>query len=260
MEKLKTEYYLQKRIVNFLFNEKWYNRIKLFRIIFDFKLKQSYEMSKLLKYILQGNSIIFDIGANMGQYACRFNSIVNKGKGHVYCFEPVEANFVALKNMKKILKLNNISLNKLGVSNVVETTIINIPVFNNGLVVGTQATLLDLKKIKHRTEAIKVTTIDNYFLENKIEKVDFIKCDTEGNENKVLEGGKKTIANFLPILSLEMSYNDKGLDWLLDLGYKLFYYDNTINRLREVDKNQKGNLILINEKQINSLSKIIKYS
>ncbi len=257
MQNLKTSYYLQKRLVRFLFNEKWYNKIKLTSIILDYKLNRPYEMSYLLKELLPNDAIVFDIGANMGQYACRLDAIVSSGTGHVYCFEPVKANFDALRNMKKILMLNNISVIQLGISNVTENATINIPVYNNGLVVGTQASLFKHNGINYKTENIKVTTIDTFFQENKIKKIDFIKCDTEGNENNVLEGGRQTITKFLPILSFEMLYKDKKLKWLFLLGYELFYYDKQTNKLRRINSYQNGNLIMINKKHLNSMINII---
>ncbi len=257
MRNLRTSYYLPKRIISFFFNENWYNKIKLSTLILDYKLHRPYEMSRLFKNILSSDAIVFDIGANMGHYACRLNDIVKKGTGHIYCFEPVEANFAALRAMKKTLKLKSISITKLGVSDVAKEATISIPLYNNGLVVGTQATLLEKKGINYKTEKIKITTIDTFVSENKIKKVDFIKCDTEGNENNVLNGGKQTITKFLPILSFEMSYKDKELNWVLQLGYKLFYYDSRINKFRRINNYQSGNLIMIHDKNINDLAKVI---
>jgi FkbM family methyltransferase len=258
MKNLGTANYLQKRVINFLFNEKWYNRIKLTKIVFCYKLNIPYEMSTILKDLLTDDSVVFDIGANMGQYACRLNSIVQKGKGHVYCFEPVSTNFIALRDMKKILHMNNVTINQLGVGNVVENKTINIPMFDNGLVVGTRASLLEMNEVIHKTESIKVTTIDTFFSEMKVEKLDFIKCDTEGNEANVLEGGRETITRFRPILSFEMSYKSSNLKWLLDLGYEMFYFDAHTNKLRKINGSQKGNLILLNKKHIDTLNKIIE--
>lgn len=260
MSNLKTTYYLQKRLVKLFFSEKWYNKIKLALIILEFKLNRPYEMSPLLKDMLTFDSIIFDIGANMGHYACRLSNIVNADSGHVFCFEPVKANFMALSEMKRTLKLNNVTVNKLAISNVIENASINIPVYKNGLVVGTQASLFKENDITYKTENIKLTTIDDFCKKNKINRLDFIKCDTEGNEANVLEGGRQTITKHLPILSFEMLYTDKELDWLIKLGYELFYYDKQINKLINIGNYQTGNLIMINKKQLSSLKNIIEYA
>ncbi|MEX2512316.1 MAG: FkbM family methyltransferase [Cyclobacteriaceae bacterium] len=257
MEKLETKNYLQKRIVHFIFSEKWYNRIKVLKIIMNYKLGVPHELSPLLKELISSNCIVLDIGANMGQYACRINDIVKNGKGHVHCFEPVSDNFNSLKYLKEKLGLKSVTINQLGVSNVVGETMIYIPVFDNGLVIGTRSTLRNISETKHKKELIKVTTIDSYVTENHIQKIDFIKCDTEGNEINVLEGGKKTITRHLPVLSLEISYKSKGLDWLLDLGYEMYYYDNKINKLHKIVDYQSGNLILLNREHIERMQRII---
>lgn len=258
MKILETKNYLQKRIIHFLFTEKWYNVIKSFKIIWSYKIGKPYEMSPLLKHMLCKDSIVLDIGANMGQYACRFNHIVRKGNGHVHSFEPVNGNFIALALMKNKLRLNKVTLNQLGVSNVVGKAVIHIPVFKNGLVVGTRASLIDVGEVDRKEELIGLTTIDRYVNDNKIERIDLIKCDTEGNENNVLEGAKETIEKHLPVLSFEMSYNESGVNWLLDLGYVLFFHDRKINKLRKVDGFQIGNLILVHRKDIYRMSDIIE--
>ena len=112
--------------------------------------------------------------------------------------------------------------------------------------------------VKNKKEYINFTTIYTFFSEIKVEKVDFIKFDTEGNEANVLEGGRETITKFLPILSFEMSYKSSNLNWLLDLGYEMFYFDAHTNKLRKINGNQKGNLILLNKKHIDTLNKIIE--
>jgi len=262
MSKLKTKNYFQKRVVNFLFNEKGYNKIKLYKIIFDYKIKKPYEISKILSDLVSSDNIIFDIGANMGQFACRLNDIVKKGSGQVYSFEPVSENFISLNKMKKILKMGHVSLFKLGVSNVNQTSTINIPMYNNGLIVGTRASLININDdIKFKTEEIKVTTIDTFFNEQNLKKVNFIKCDTEGNEINVLKGGEQTIKKHLPTLCLEIevSHNSDSLNWLLELGYIFFFYDSLSNNLKRInDNNQKGDLIAIHSNNVEKLHKIIE--
>lgn len=248
VENLKTRNYFQKLIIHKLFNEKWYNRIKLFKIINYYRFGIPYEMSPSLKYLINKDSIVLDIGANMGQFACRFHSIIRKGKGHVYSFEPVSSNYYSLEMMKRKLNLQQVSLFKKGISNKEEEATIHIPLFDNGLVVGTRATLLNLEKTNIRTEKIQVTTIDNFVQKHSINNVDFIKCDTEGNELNVLEGGKTTIKQYLPVLSFEMSYKEEGLNWLKELGYEFYYFDEVSKRLIKIKDSQKGNLILLNQK------------
>ena len=111
---LHTDNYIKKRITHFLFNERGYNYIKLLKIIIDYLLNIPYEYSRILDNLIKPGSIVFDIGANMGQFACRFNKCVGK-EGKVYSFEPVSFNFFALKKMKSFLKLKRVELYNKGV-------------------------------------------------------------------------------------------------------------------------------------------------
>ena len=43
-------------------------------------------------------------------------------------------------------------------------------------------------KFVTKKENVKITTIDNYCLDKKIDKIDLLKIDTQGYEDKVLEG------------------------------------------------------------------------
>lgn len=51
-------------------------------------------------------------------------------------------------------------------------------------------------------ETVITTTIDDFILENDIQKVDFIKMDIEGSELDALEGASETIKNFKPKLAI----------------------------------------------------------
>lgn len=45
-----------------------------------------------------------------------------------------------------------------------------------------------------------MVTIDSFVEEHKIEKVDFIKMDTEGYERNIIMGAAKTIRRFSPVI------------------------------------------------------------
>ncbi len=57
---------------------------------------------------------------------------------------------------------------------------------------------------KHFTERVEVpmVTIDDFVRERNLDRVDFIKMDTEGYEKQIIEGARETIKRFSPTLSL----------------------------------------------------------
>ena len=81
---------------------------------FLFQREIAYEpvlQQKLTAYIAEG-SLIFDVGANIGQYALWFSTLVPKGK--VVCFEPDKKNYAFLSFNVFRNELNNVFLNELG--------------------------------------------------------------------------------------------------------------------------------------------------
>lgn len=254
---LSTRNYFKKRLTNFLFNEKNYNRIKLFKIIFDYKIGKPYDkIIPLLPEILNEDDVILDIGANMGQYACRLNQLVPKGK--VFSFEPVLENYRALVKMKSILKLNNVEILKLAVSDKKGKDKIYIPVINKSLIDGTQAVLEGNKKtydnVNYNIEIVETDTIDNIVEEKNIEKISFIKIDTEGAELRVLKGALGSLKRFKPLLQLEIGHDNTGLNLIYEEGYLPFYiFDKKfIEAEKAIDaKSRLGDVILIHNDKKN---------
>lgn len=257
MRPLGTNNYLIKNFLFSLVGERRYNRIKLWKHILDCRLGLPFEISSLFRYFLSGDSIVLDVGANVGQFACRLHKVIGKGNGRIFSFEPESSNLQSLERMKRTLDLRNVTIVPKAVSNFSGDTVLHIPQFDHGLIVATRSTLLNIDGIKHRSQVVEATTIDAFVAGNKITRVDFIKCDTEGNEVNVLEGGRETIQKYLPILSFEMSHKNSQINWLKEIGYQLFFYDKKFKKLQPVNGEQRGNLIFVHQLKLSELAPII---
>lgn len=64
--------------------------------------------------------------------------------------------------------------------------------------------------------SVKTNTLDDFCKNNKIEKIDLLKIDTEGSEMKVLNGGKNILNNvkiiLVEVLDNKVKFNEKYLD------------------------------------------------
>lgn len=135
------------------------------------------------------NEIVFDIGAWIGDTAYVFSQRMH-GTGKIYAFEPMPQNFEMLsENAAKIpnLIINNFALGK-------ENGILRFSFGGDNSGASRQN--------KNGALDVKVTTVDNYVQENKIERVDFIKADIEGAECDMLLGATETIKRFHPKLAI----------------------------------------------------------
>lgn len=124
---------------------------------------------------LQGKKdlTIIDIGANIGMttyYFSRFAKVVHS-------VEPSLEHFETLKHMVKFNELNNVVLHKEAIW--IKDTIEEFHHNQNKTMFSLHTAVDDGSS---RIEKVKVTSIDTFFKENKIEKCDFMKIDIEGSE------------------------------------------------------------------------------
>ena len=81
---------------------------------------------------------------------------------------------------------------------------------------------------KHCVEKVEVPviTLDSYFDESKLERLDFVKCDVEGFEYHAINGFKNTLIQYKPKLSIEVTISNEErsrfFELLRELGYKNF--------------------------------------
>ena len=168
---------------------------------------------------------VLDIGGNIGYFSLYFARKFPQTQ--FYCFEPIPNNY---KYLCKNLELNhsqNIKAFNIGLSNVCQT----MEMFYNPEGCGSSS-LRDLLEASCTYKVpCEFTTLDNFVAENHIENIDFIKCDVEGAEKFVYEGGLKTLEKFKPTIYSEMlrkwsakfNYHPNDIINLLKpLGYKCY--------------------------------------
>ena len=153
-----------------------------------------------LKNFLKEDFVVFDIGSNIGVFACFVANLVKKGK--VFAFEPVSFVFDFLK--KNTIDYDNVECYKIGFGSKIEEKEILIRQWAPG-----DSTIQDSPIDRpHQSfdlkEKIEILTLDIFVKEKKLEKIDFIKIDVEGYEIEVLKGGIETIKNLRPILGISL--------------------------------------------------------
>ncbi|MFY0607978.1 MAG: FkbM family methyltransferase [Cyclobacteriaceae bacterium] len=133
---------------------------------------------------------LFDIGANIGGYtegainafnACKVNYEIHIFEPQASCFEILKEKFEGNKSVI----LNNFALGSVsekGVIHKITEGSSSASIFKRNVFGDTVL-----------TESIQIENGDAYLERRSIERVNFLKIDTEGNELKVLEGFKMAL-------------------------------------------------------------------
>ncbi len=197
--------------------------------------------------------VILDIGANVGLFSLE---LYQKFKtADYYMFEPIPSTF---SRMKKTLEINVIEADRFhpinkGMSNETGSFDFYLP--------GTceAASLEPIDDVFYAQKAdefgnytgktdqdvvkCQVDTIDDFVANNRIDRVDFIKIDVEGNEKNVILGGAETIKKYHPVMYVELLrkhakrfgyHPNEVVKYLKNIGYKCYSLEN--GEIREVDE------------------------
>jgi FkbM family methyltransferase len=183
--------------------------------------------------LLPENSVVLDIGANIGIMSVHLCRSVKKGI--VYAFEPIPENYQVLQKVIKFFKIGNFHLFNcaLGDQNKLVEMImpVNASVKKQGLSHMVHETIQDLNEgVRYN---VLQRTLDSVAQEIKIPFY-AIKMDVENFEFYVLKGGSDCIAKYRPIIYCELWDNEnraRCFAILTELGYKFMVLE-------------KGNLVL----------------
>mgnify|MGYP001262224594 FL=1 len=138
-----------------------------------------------------GRIVVFDVGANNGQYLGHFISNY-EGQFAAHCFEPSRSAFAELA--KRYETDRSVVLNNVGLGNRSGTT--NLYYDEDG---SAAASFFPINSrgadvLTSKAEVVSVTTLEKYAEQNDIKTIDFLKLDVEGNELAVFQGASKLLA------------------------------------------------------------------
>jgi FkbM family methyltransferase len=182
--------------------------------------------------------IIFDVGAHNGSSIDRFLKLF--GKPQIFAFEPNNDLYIQIKDKFQDINIH-ISNKVLGKrKGTVEFNIHNSSTgssslldFNPNLSFASKRklTITNVDKVK-----VEMTTLDDEVNSRELEKIDYLKIDTQGTELDVLRGAEKLLKlqkidfiEFEIILTptyLNMPKWSETLDYLLNLNYHLIALSN----------------------------------
>ncbi len=228
-----------------------------------YEQEELYVTLNILKMI-GDNSIIFDVGANLGWYTINIVKTITNCK--IYSFEPIEETFIKLNTN---LALNNLS----------HRYTYNFGFYNENKcleffydIAASGASSMENLRELATTKKVKcnVKRLDDFVKQNHLEKLDFIKCDVEGSELLVYKGGLESIKKFKPVIFSEMlrkwsakfGYHPNDIiDLFGDIGYKCFVISNKgLKEFGRVDEDtiETNYFFLHKEKHSDIINKMTK--
>lgn len=145
-----------------------------------------------LPRLLPPNPVIFDVGANVGEYSARLRRAAPSAT--IYAVEPNPLTFAALQERAK---QHDVRAFCVGVGSAPGTATLytpsDEPTSGRSTVLPGVLTAADPKCVAN-TAAIQLTTLDALCSENNIDRIDFLKMDIEGFELDALKGASRLLS------------------------------------------------------------------
>ena len=209
--------------------------IQKLNFLFTYIFQKNFSEIKFLKTIITKDSLVVDVGSNLGNFINTIKSI-NKNT-NIYSIEP---NLELINfQKKKFTRVNNIKYFNIGISTIksVMTFYIRKPISHSSLLEYHPDS--EFNEIVSTTQ-IQVETLSRFIEEQKIKKITLLKIDTEGLDYEILFSLKNQLLNkkiefikieannetFEKIISFCDSHNIK----LVGIS-NMFYYRNKLNMM-----------------------------
>ena len=153
--------------------------------------------------------VIFDVGANKGQYTTSLLKFFEGTDTEIHCFEPGHETFKTLS--VNIGEISSVTLNNFGLSDKKSESVLYYDKAGSGLA-SLYKRQLDYFNIGfEQSEQVSLDTLDSYVEAKNITTIDLLKIDVEGNELNVLAGAAESLANGT-IRAIQMEFGGCNID------------------------------------------------
>lgn len=156
------------------------------------------ERRYLAKTAQVGDGVVFDVGANQGNWAQMVLAFHPQARLH--CFEPGAAPFQALADdLGELVRVHNVAVSDKPGSVVLHAA-----------EESEQSSMFDRRHLADAAdEVVEAITVDQVCQAEGIDEIALLKIDTEGNELAVLRGARETLPR---IRSIQFEYGGTAID------------------------------------------------
>ena len=200
-------------------------RLRLIHRAWRYRLRVERPEIAFLRRHLTRDQTALDIGACRGAFTYWMLKAVG-AQGHVVAFEPIPQLAEYLRQLQVACRLERLTVVQTALSNTSGERSLFVP---TGGHLGT-ATLL-ARSQGYRAVGVTTHTLDQFCHDHAVRPVHFIKCDVEGHELKVLQGGQRVLREDRPVLLVEcvdsrpeVGQTDRVFPYLEALGYRGYFF------------------------------------
>ena len=136
---------------------------------------------RLLSHILQAGSVFIDVGANVGIYSI-FAALQAWPTGRVIAVEPHPSALLRLRCNVLLNELTTVSIEPIALCDSVGPVTFKI----NGRNIGNSSIVFDREKSQDEFIEVHGETLETLVAKHQLTKIDAIKLDVEGAEDRVL--------------------------------------------------------------------------
>ena len=206
------------------------------------------DMRALFASLVRPGMVIYDVGANVGVFSLFFLKGVGK-EGVVYAFEPEKNNNQCLMKTKDIGHLENFKIQNICVGEKSGFQMFDRRggAFSGQLINGTS-----LKETKNNIVSVEVVSLDDFVFQSRNNPPHLVKIDIEGHEFQVIQGMRKVISQFKPVIvcELHLSLNPQVKEIftiLSENGYRCYSLQSWLNGKKDVLKffEEGGHIIAV---------------
>jgi FkbM family methyltransferase len=157
-----------------------------------------------------------DVGANYGVYTLSMARAVGPG-GHVWAFEPASSTVAFLRESISVNGFGNVTLVQAALSE--RTGLARLFLRTNAELNSLSAALAE----GGASEEVAVRTLDEMVDELSLGEVDFVKLDAEGEESRIVNGGRRLFRDSSPLVMFELMHGAKMNSALIGQFFALGY-------------------------------------
>jgi FkbM family methyltransferase len=180
-----------------------------YRMRVDWQIHRSFaygswepEVVDMIKEEVTAGMTVLDLGAQSGFYSLLLSNLTGP-TGKVFAFEPLPANYRILEENLDLNRITNVTVERSAVTDHSGEISFNFPLDAPWLIAGPV-----LESDNQGAFTVPSVSIDDFMAQRRI-PVHFIKMDVEGAEVMVLQGAKRTLEEFHPILAIELHSDEQ---------------------------------------------------